>query len=209
MKRFTLALALLAITIPAHAGYSIHTAPQVSTWTTVNGVDGPAQWPTREPDPPAGYGREVCRPADYSQYAAEASRRTRVYEDNYGVAKSSDLFAACPQVREQKGKEIRSEGARRLAALTPYLPEERDTWPQQQAEAKEWRSNSACPCAMIRKIAEVRGITVEGLVGKIEQNIALYPAAAGAILGQQQKLLDRVEAEQDFATMLAIGWPQQ
>jgi len=198
----------LVSAVPALAGYTIHTAPQVAEWVTVNGVSGPAQWPGREPAPPAAMGREVCRPADYSQYAAEASRRTRVFEDAMGVAASSDLFAACPQVREQKAKEIRAEGARRLEALTPYSAAERDTWPQQQAEAREWRINSACDCAMIRRIAEGRGISVESLVGKIEENIALYPVAAGLILGQQQKLLDRIYAEQDFATMLAIGWPQ-
>ena len=208
MKRFLLLPLLLILTTCdlCHAGYSIHTPPAVPQWITVNGVAGPEQRLGNEPAPPPGYGREVCRPDNYNQYSIDATRRTRIYEDAYGVAKSIDLFAACPQIRQQRAKEIRTEGARRLEALPPYAPAERDTWPQQQAEAVEYRKNAACPCAMIRQIATGRGITLESLVMKIEENIALYPAAAGAILGQQQRLLDRIDAEQDFEQLLRISW---
>lgn len=208
MKRFLLPLLLLILTTCnlCHAGHSIYTPPAVPQWVTVNGIAGPEQRLGNEPAPPPGYGREVCRPENYNQYSVDAARRTRVYEDAYGVALSSDLFAACPQIRQQRAKVIRTEGTRRLEALTPYTTAERDTWPQQQAEAVEYRKNAACPCAMIRQIASGRGITLESLVLKIEGNIALYPAAAGAILGQQQRLLDRIDTEQDFEQLLGISW---
>lgn len=208
MKRFLLSLLMLTLANcnVVYAGYSIYTPPPVPQWVTVNGVSGSEQRPGSEPPPPPGYGREVCRPDNYDQYSIDAARRTRIYEDSYGVAKSSDLFAACPQIRDQKAKELRAEGARRLEALTPYAAAERDTWPQQQAEAIEYRKNTACTCSMIRQIAAGRGITLADLVSRIEENVSLYPTAAGAILGQQQRLLDRIYSEPDFSALLGISW---
>lgn len=198
----------LVLSVRCHAGYTIHVDGQRQEYTTVNGPAGPQQWPaSKELVNPPTYGAELCRPDTYSVFAAESSRRTRVFHDSLGGATSADILAACPQFKGPLAARIRAEGARRLEALTPYSAAERDTWPQQQREAEEYGSNPDCACPMIRQIATVRGITVPVLVGKIMENIALYPAAAGAILGQQQKLLDQIEAETDIDKLLAITWP--
>lgn len=210
MKRFLLLPLLLILTTcnPVYAAYSIYTAPQIPEYITVNGPYGPEQWFNAEvPSYPLSYGREICRPADYSPYAADPARRTIVFDDNQGTATSPDLFAACPQIRAAKEREIRSGGSARLLALAaPYSAEERESWPQQKEEAQEFQLDQLCNCPMIRNMATTRGIGVDLMASKILENADLFKTVAGQILGQQQKLLDRIEAETDFNGLLAISW---
>lgn len=211
MNRLLLAISLLCLTCcsECYAGYTIVIRERITPqFVTVMGV-GKTETvlnPGPTPSYPPTAVRLVYRPDNTDLYSSYPARRAELWEDTAGSATSAEIFATFPGIRTWKEGQIRTEGARRLATLTPYLPEERDTWPQQQSEAIEWRGNAACDCAMIRTIAEVRGITVEALVQKIEENIAQFPAAAGAILGEQQKLLDRIEAATDFATMMSITW---
>lgn len=100
------------------AGYIIHIAPQVPQWITVHGVNGPEQRLNREPPPPADYGPEVCRPADYSAYSAEAAKRTRVYSDATGTATDAQVLAACPQLKSQVVDEIKDIRAIALEKAT-------------------------------------------------------------------------------------------
>lgn len=108
---------------------------------------------------------------------------------------------------------IRAEGSRRLAALAaPYLPAERETWPTQQAEARAWSIDPAAPTPMLSAMAAARGITRADIVAKVLENVALFEAASGDILGQQQALLDALVAVDptapDAVTMIGnIQWP--
>lgn len=193
----------------AHAGYSIIVVPQQPEFITVNGPYGPETWdaPLVEPLLPPTVGRLVCQPDNYNQAAAEPARRTRVYDDSAGTATSQELFAACPQIRASKEREIRAEGAKRLSAMAaPYTAAERETWATQQREARAWLLDPAAPVPMISAMAAVRGLTLAVMVEKIMENVALFEAASGYILGLQQRLLDRIEAETDFAALLAIRW---
>jgi hypothetical protein len=61
-------------------------------------------------------------------------------------------------------------------------------------------------------MALARGISLSDLAGKVLENVALFEAASGAILGQQQALLDTLAAVDptapDAATRIAaITWP--
>ena len=199
----------LSLSQQAYAGYSIYTAPQIPEYVSVNGPYGPELIVNpAQPVTPTGFGKEVCRPDNFSPYSTDAARRTRVFYDNSGTALSADLFAACPQIRQVKEREIRAEGSKRLLALaTPYAPEERETWITQQREAESYLLDSAAPTPMIDAMATGRGISKTLLVSKIMENVNLFRAAAGAILGQQQRLLDETYATTDFAALLAISWP--
>jgi len=190
------------------ASYSIYIAPQIPEYVTVNGPYGPEQWPNAErPDYPVSYGKEICRPDNYSPFAADPDRRKRVFTDYLGTATNSELFAACPQIRTVKEGEIRSGGSTRLTALAnPYSAEERESWTQQQAEAKEFQADTDCECSLIRAMATNRGIPLPLLAGKILENAALFKTVSGQILGTQQQLLDRIAAETDFERLLAIAW---
>lgn len=200
---------IIALCTPVHAGYSIFVAPQIPEFVTVNGPYGPETIKNSEqPVIPAGYGKEICRPDNYNLGSTDPQRRSRVFEDANGTAVSADLFAVCPQIKAVKEKEIRSGGGKRLQSLaSPYGPEERESWATQQREARSWLADHASPIPMISAMATVRGITIDQMVSKIMENVALFEAASGQILGLQQRLLDQITAEQDFGSLLAITWP--
>lgn len=212
-KFFAFFLSVLCVfAVPAFAGYSIIIVPQQAEYITVNGPYGPETWdaPLVYPLLPPTVGTLVCQPDNYNQAAAEPARRTRIYTDSAGTAVSADLFAACPQIRAAKEREIRSGGSKRLLALAaPYSAEERESWPQQKEEAQEFQLDQLCNCPMIRNMASTRGIGVDLMAAKILENADLFKTIAGQILGLQQRLLDRIEAETDFATLLAISWEAQ
>lgn len=203
-------LLLLTICRPVHAGYSIYIAPQLPEFVQVNGPYGPESLRNTEPPPalPATYGREVCRPANYSPFVADTARRSRVFEDSAGTAVSGALFAACPQARQQKEAQIRAEGDRRLKTLAgPYMDGERETWGVQMKEAEEYLFdpvNTQTP--MLSAMAAGRGVPVAVLVGKVWENVILFRQASGAILGEQQRLLDLISAESDFSALISIKW---
>lgn len=214
MKRFLLLPLLLILTTCdlCHAGYSVYITPQIPEFVTVNGPYGLVEtWPNSEEfaTPPA-YGAEYCRPANYSPFVTDPARRTRVFLDSSGTATSAEIFAACPNIKDGKRREIRAEGARRLLALAaPYSAEERESWPQQKEEALEFQGDQLCTCAMIRNMAGSRGISVDLMASKILENADLFKAIAGQILGLQQRLLDRVDAAVEISELSAISWESQ
>lgn len=116
------------------------------------------------------------------------------------------------QLRATKEAALRAEGSLRLAALAaPYLPAERETWATQQGEARAWSLDPAAPTPMLSAMAFVRGISLAALVAKVLGNVALFEAASGAILGQQQALLDALAAVDPTAPdavdqIAAIAW---
>lgn len=208
MKRYLLLLLLLLTCSPCYAGYTVIIREQISPKTIlVHGVGKmeSALNPGPVPTYPATVTKMLCAAKDI--YSPTAADRFEVWEDSAGTAASPALFAACPQIREAKKKEIRSGGSARLLALaTPYSAEERESWPQQKEEALEFQRDQLCTCAMIRNMANTRGIAVNLMVDKILENADLFKAFAGQILGKQQRLIDQIEVETDFATLLGIGW---
>jgi len=104
----------------AVAGYSIHVAPQIPEFVTVNGPYGPETWPNTERPPvyPATYGNLVCRPEPYSSFSADPAQRTRVFSDTAGTATDADVFAACPQLKNRISDEIK---AIRKTALNRFV----------------------------------------------------------------------------------------
>lgn len=207
MVRF-LIIAMLLCAVPCQAGYSVFTRDQITPASIiVHGVDGPESRknPGLEPVYPVTYRRQICRAKNL--YSATAADRAEVWEDTAGVDTSAKLMAACPQIKAQKEDQIRAVGERRLKALvTPYLPAERETWHVQKTEAAAWKKDNAAPVPMLTEMAGNRGITVAELAGLVLENVALFEAASGTVLGQQQFLLDWLEREQDFATIVSITW---
>jgi hypothetical protein len=64
---------------------------------------------------------------------------------------------------------------------------------------------------MLSAMATERGVTLADLVARVLGNVALFEAASGAILGQQQALLDTLSAidpaAPDAATLIAaVQW---
>lgn len=191
-------------------GYSIYIRERITPQFTA--VHGPHGLETRlNPGPPPAYpatfgGRIYADLSDL--YGSDPTRRVELWEDSAGTAASADIFAACPLLRQWRESQIRAEGARRLNELArPYEPAERETWGYQKEEALAWQQNPATPTPFCDAVAAGRGVPRELFMTKVLENYTLFYQAAANILGQQQALIDRVNALEDVAAVLAVTWP--
>jgi hypothetical protein len=104
-------------------------------------------------------------------------------------------------------KMIRKKGSMKLEAIKhPYTDSEAKTWSTQLAEALAYRASATASTPLIDTLSVSRGLTKPILVDKIMENAALFSAASGTVLGQQQKFLDRLKTEDPkslFDTILA------
>lgn len=89
--------------------------------------------------------------------------------------------------------EIRKHYAEKMKLVAaPYTPEERETWFVQVKEANDYNVSPLSPTPLLTAIANVRGLTVSDLVGTIIAKDNAYRQAIGAILGEQQALVETI-----------------
>lgn len=89
--------------------------------------------------------------------------------------------------------EIRKYYAEKISAVAaPYTAEERNTWNIQVKEAQDYTSNNAASTPLLTAIATARGVTVENLVSKIITKDAAWKTSVGAVIGEQQALIDTI-----------------
>lgn len=141
-------------------------------------------------------------------YGADPTRRVELWTDPAGIHSWAEIIPACPGLLDSRRALIRAGGERRLGQLaTPYMLHERETWHVQQREAEAWRATpNAAVIPMVTAMAANRGLTIDALVDKIMENVELFRTTSGQILGQQQALLDRIDAATDMDTLLSIAW---
>ncbi len=84
------------------AGYALFVAPQIPEWVEVNGINGREMQPNYQRLHPA----HVCKPPNYSQYAAEDARRTEVIKSDTGTLTAAQVLAICPTVLDAKYKRL-------------------------------------------------------------------------------------------------------
>jgi len=114
-------LSVLSSCQPVYAGYTVHVDSQRQEFVQVNGPYGPETYPaTAETPPPPTYGAELCRPDNYSPFAAEPARRTRVFSDNLGIATLQDILAVCPDLKKGLLDKARASVSATLAQ-TDYM----------------------------------------------------------------------------------------
>lgn len=103
------------------AGYTVHVDQQRPEFVQVNGPYGRETYPASAevPSPPT-LGAELCRPANYSPFAAESVRRSRVFSDTYGVADLAAILAVCPEFRQGMIERARRDVST-LLAQTDYM----------------------------------------------------------------------------------------
>ncbi len=76
------------------------------------------------------------------------------------------------------------------ALLDGWPSWERETWPQQAAEARAFHATGdARHAPMLRSIAQARGLTVAELAGRVEANAHAYSYAMGQIIGRRHKII--------------------
>ena len=74
---------------------------------------------------------------------------------------------------------------------------ERDTFPIQASEAKEWEADNNAEVEFIRDLAASRGIAIDVLVGKIIKKARPYSKAIADALGAKHKVEDEMGALND------------
>lgn len=85
--------------------------------------------------------------------------------------------------------EVREEGARRLRALVDgYSAEERETWAQQEAEARSFISDNGASVPMIAALAAADNRTVGEMAARVVSHAESFKAAAATILARQRGL---------------------
>lgn len=88
---------------------------------------------------------------------------------------------------------IRQHYAQKMAAVAaPYTPEERETWFAQVAEANAYQANNTASTPLLSAISAVRGVAVATLANTVITKDNAFRSAVGAILGEQQALIDTI-----------------
>lgn len=188
-------------------GYKLFTYPLVDPkFVEANGPTGKRQ--ILNPGPFVALPSNIVyQPENFDKYAVVPAARTLLYQVDGAGDTNDQVFAACPDLRDWKAKQVRAEGDRRLEKMaTPYMKNERLTWQDQKFEALEYQANPAAFTPMIDAMAANRGIAKADLVKLILENVNLFRPTAGTILGQQQAMLDRIYAVTDVAELLSITW---
>jgi hypothetical protein len=76
---------------------------------------------------------------------------------------------------------------KRLQALNLTASElEKDSWPEQRAEAQAYVANNTASCPLLQALATARGITLADMVQKVLDAISSYNAQVAALLAAKQ-----------------------
>lgn len=124
-------------------------------------------------------------------------------EIKYEASTSHRLAAA----KVAKLEQINSACDLALAALTStYPPGELQSWPQQVQEAAAFLLDPPGPALLLSAIAEVRGLTVADLAGRVQAKAEGYAAYSGAIIGKRQAAEDLLDQAETLEEVSAIAW---
>ena len=119
-------------------------------------------------------------------------------------ASASHMLAAA---KVAKLAQINSACDMALAALTStYPPGELQSWPQQVQEAAAFLLDPPGPALLLSAIAEVRGLTVADLAGRVQAKAEGYAAYSGAIIGKRQAAEDLLDQAETLEEVSAIAW---
>jgi len=162
-----------------------------------------------EDDLPRDNAGQVIVPSGAVEISEENLRTYYSDPGRYTLAnlRLEEVVVSIEDRRASKESEIRAQGARQLAQLAaPYGSSERETWDTQQREARGYDADPSAATPMLSAMAAARGVTLEEMVAKVLENVAMFEAAAGEILGRQQALLDQLVAAEDAVEIEAIAW---
>jgi len=106
-----------------------------------------------------------------------------------------DADAVLAEIKKDKLAEVLAASDAAMAALSSrYSGHEKLSWPKQEQEAKALQADPDATAPLLRGIATNRGITIEELQARVLANVEAFEAAAGDILGTQQKYEDEIAA---------------
>jgi hypothetical protein len=110
------------------------------------------------------------------------------------------FYSAVDKHNQASAHDVRSEAARRIAALgAEYTSEERETWHVQVSEAKAIIVDRTAPAPLLSAIATARGLPIEVMAQLVLTKAQQLAAATGAILAAQAVLLAQEPIPDDYA----------
>lgn len=119
------------------------------------------------------------------------------------------------QLRTAKLAEINNEYEIRAQQIVSGVPaSEVQSWSKQEAEARAYRNNPEKTEALtLHALSQARGILLDVLVGRVIEKADYYSRSIGQLIGDRQKLEDRLNAidltAHDAAQQIeAIKWPE-
>ncbi len=112
-----------------------------------------------------------------------------------------------PAIKEAKIEEIRIGFERAVGVLIASYPQvERESWAQQEKEARAYIADSTAVTPLIDAISAARGVTKDALAQKIVVKADTFASAVGALIGKRQALEDAINAATTIAELEAVKW---
>jgi len=112
-----------------------------------------------------------------------------------------------PYLKSIKKQEMRDIGAGIFKSIvSPYSPEERETWHRQVSEAEAYLVDPLSSTPLLDALVLARGNTKEDQATRIVTNKLAFENMAGSILGNQQKKIDLIDAAMTVAEVESITW---
>lgn len=109
----------------------------------------------------------------------------------------------------QMGKINKAFRAASAALVADYPPEERLTWPTQQAEALAWDANDNAPTPYLDGVAASRGISEQTMRELTLVQVQLFMAASAALVGKRQRLRDQIAEAETREEIETIAWESE
>lgn len=108
--------------------------------------------------------------------------------------------------------EANRECDKRITAIVATYPStEVMTFAKQEAEARNYVTDSAAPTPMIDALSQNRNVAKPELVARIIAKADAFAAYTGAVVGYRQKLEDAINSAETMAALKSIdplvGWP--
>ncbi|MBT0665750.1 hypothetical protein KI809_15680 [Geobacter pelophilus] len=191
--------------------YTIRIREQIAPkYIVCRGPSGPVNRLNIVPVPPPPSPAATLIWSDLSGiYEADPTKRVELWEDPAGVMTDAEVLAQLPELCSYYSAIIRAGAAKALAKIAaPYLPEERESWFRQYAEAVAWEQDKALSTPYCDRLL-VPGEAREALLQAILDNTRRFEAASTAILQYQRTLIAQIWAATTVNELVAIVWPQE
>ena len=113
------------------------------------------------------------------------------------------------EAKRHKIKELHGYINSRLTSIATKYPErERETWPEQHAEALRVKSGDASSCPLLTVAAAEAGVDIEQLSDVIIENADSWAIDAGQIVGKRIRLEREINEAQSLDELEEIEFEQ-
>ncbi len=87
-----------------------------------------------------------------------------------------------------------------------YPEVERETWPNQQAEADAWHADNTVATPYLDAIATARGVDLAAFRQSVYDHVIQFKTTSASLVGKRQRLSDAIDAATTVDEVQAIVW---